>query len=105
MAIKECKKLRRGSLKYDIDEENRVIKLKLDKPASGNGAGASFSQEEIPFDSINSILKEVGNNIKNSVSLQPCFIEKTSSNNCTMLAAALKDRKIIDEKYNVLKLL
>lgn len=105
MAIRECKKLRRGSLEYDVDEEKKVIKLKSDKPASGNGAGASFSYEEVSFDSINSILKEVDNNIKNSVSLQPCFTEQSSSNNCTMLAAVLRDMEILDKKYNVLKLL
>lgn len=105
MVTKGCKKLRCGSLEYDIDEDRKIIKLKSDKPASGKGGGASFSDEEVSFDSINSVLKEVNNNIRNSVSLQPCFIEESSSNNCTMLAAALIDMGIIDKKYNVLKLL
>ena len=105
MPIIKCDKLRKGMLEYEIDNGKRIIKLKSDKPASGNGIGASFSYEEVNFDSINDILKGVNNNIKNSVSLQPCFTESSSSNNCTMLAAALIDLNIIDKKYNVLKLL
>lgn len=102
MAI--CNKLASGQLEYDIDFPLRKLKITSDIPGSGN-KGASFSDEWIDFDTINSILGFVGNILKRkSADFHQCF-NNPSSNNGPMLAAILIDLKIIDNDYKVINLL
>lgn len=102
MAIRECEKLNQGSMEYEINEDERWLRLVRDTPANG-GVGGSFSKEIIPFDRINAVLA-TGNLGGNSKIFGQCF-EGYSANNPPMLAAALMDLGKIDSSYNVLGLL
>ncbi len=100
--IKRCKKLKNGEMEYEIDFENRRLRLHKDIPECGD-SGARFSKEWISFDTINTVIQtdDLGNNSKK---IDACFSEQHSANNAPMLSAVLLDLRIIDLKYNVLSL-
>lgn len=92
-----CNKSRKGQLEYEIDYQNRKLRIAEDKPENGF-IGAAFDHRFISFDTINRVLES--KSALRARDFTECF-ESHTGNNSGMLAAILKDLGVLVRFQNI----
>lgn len=85
--VKYCLKLQNGSMEYDIDYDQRTLRLVSDIPETGTSGARFDGRTNLSFDELNAILECVGKEVGTRDFVRP--FHANSSNNAPMLVAAL----------------
>lgn len=94
--VKFCSKLQNGSMEYDIDYDQRTLRLVSDTPETGTRGARFDGRTSLSFDELNVILECVGKEVGTRDFVRP--FHANSSNNAPMLVAALVNEGILSKR-------
>jgi len=94
--VKYCPKLQNGSMEYDIDYDQRTLRLVSDTPETGTRGARFDGRTSLSFDELNAILECVGKEVSTRDFVRP--FHANSSNNAPMLVAALVNEGVLSKR-------